>query len=344
MIKPKRLQRGDTVAIVSLSSGILGEPEFVHKFELGKKYLEEEFGLKVVTMPNALKGVKYLYEHPELRARDWMEACQDDSIAGIICAIGGDDTIRLLPYIDFEVLKTHPKILLGYSDTTANHLMMYHAGVMSYYGPALMSDFAEYGGMFEYTKQAVQRLLFESSDGYQIMSSNVWSNDFIEWSKANQHRKKRQIPELHGYELLQGKGKVKGRFLGGCLDALIMYIGTKIWPNQEEWKDKILFLETSEDCPSPEMVRWILRNLAAQGIFQLISAVIVAKPMNETYYDEYKEVFCQVIAQEEHRNELPIFYNVNFGHATPNGVIPYGIEAEFDCEQMTITLLESAVQ
>ena len=138
MIKPQRLKKGDKVAIVSLSSGILGEKEIIHKYELGKKRLEEKFGLEVIAMKNTLKGIKYLYEHPEKRAEDLMEAFKDKSIKAIICAIGGDDTIRLLPYIDYDVIKNNPKIFMGFSDTTANHLMMYKAGLVSYYGPCFL--------------------------------------------------------------------------------------------------------------------------------------------------------------------------------------------------------------
>lgn len=68
MLKPKKLNVGDTVAIVSLSSGTGGEELFRHRYEIGKKRLAKEFGLHVVTMPNALKGSAYLSKHPEARA------------------------------------------------------------------------------------------------------------------------------------------------------------------------------------------------------------------------------------------------------------------------------------
>jgi len=74
MIKPARLKRGDTVAIVSLSSGLGGEEAFLHRYQRGKQRLEEVFGLNVVTMPHALKGIKLLYDNPALRAKDLMEA------------------------------------------------------------------------------------------------------------------------------------------------------------------------------------------------------------------------------------------------------------------------------
>lgn len=94
----RKLKKGDKVAIVSLSSGMLGEDFCSHNIEIGIKRLRE-YDLEPVFMPNALKGVEYLQLHPEARAQDLKEAFIDHSIAGIICAIGGDDTYRLLPYL-----------------------------------------------------------------------------------------------------------------------------------------------------------------------------------------------------------------------------------------------------
>ena len=102
MIKPNKLNKGDKVAVVSLSWGGLGDDNFIHKYDIAKERLEKEFGLELIAMPNALKGTKYVYEHPEARAKDLMDAFQDKSIKGIFCAIGGDDTIRLLPYINYD--------------------------------------------------------------------------------------------------------------------------------------------------------------------------------------------------------------------------------------------------
>lgn len=127
MIKPMKLNKGDTIAIVSLSSGMAGDSEYMHKYLHGKKRLEEDFGLKVIAMPNALKGSKYLDKHPEKRAEGFMNAIKDKNIKGIFCNIGGDDTIRLLPYIDFDEIKKNPKVFMGCSDTTVNHFMMYYA-------------------------------------------------------------------------------------------------------------------------------------------------------------------------------------------------------------------------
>ena len=344
MIKPQRLKKGDRIAVVSLSWGGLGDEALIHKYHIAKERLENDFGLEVTAMPHALKGSTFVDRHPDLRARDLMDAFRDKSIKGIFCAIGGDDTIRLLPYIDFDVIHNNPKIFMGYSDTTVNHFMMYKAGLVSFYGPSVMCEFGEYVKMFDYTANAVKDILFGDTAGYEIKSSPEWSDDFTPWDEKNTGIQKKLKPDLHGYEILQGHGKVTGHLLGGCLDVFQMIFGTAIFPSPDKWDGAVLFLETSEERPSPDFVKWTLRNFAAQGILKRLSGIIVGKPQGEQYYEEYKEAILKVIAQEEKLTELPVIYNVNFGHAMPIGVIPYGIKAELDCDRKTITLLESATE
>ncbi|MCL2564644.1 MAG: LD-carboxypeptidase [Defluviitaleaceae bacterium] len=344
MLKPAKLMKNDTVAIVSLSSGLGGEAAFLYRYKIGKKRLEEEFSLNVITMPNALKGIEYLDNNPKARADDLMDAFKDKSIKGIFCMIGGDDTIRLLDYIDFDVIKNNPKIFMGYSDTTLNHFMMYKAGLTSFHGPSILGEFAENVKMHEYTKNYVQKVLFEPTAELDIKPSPVWTCEYLEWTNPENIKIERKvIKDDRGYELLQGSGIAKGRLLGGCIDVFPMIIGTKIWPVMEEWDDIILFLETSEEEPQPNYIKYILRGMAAQGIIKRISGIIFGKPYNEKYYKEYKQVLLQVVGKECNRPDLPIFYNLNFGHTAPMCIFPYGIMAEIDCDLKTFRLLESGV-
>ena len=211
MIKPKKLKKGDKVAIVSLSSGLAGEEIFRHRYELGKKRLEQ-LGFNVVTMKNALKGIEYLYNHPEKRAEDFMEAILDKDIKGIICNIGGDDTIRLLPYIDFEAIENNPKVFMGYSDTTINHYMMQKAGVVSYYGPAVMTDFAENNNMHTYTLKYINEVLLENREDILIKSSDKWTSEYLDWAiEENDNISRKMNEEKYGYEILQGKRNIYWR-------------------------------------------------------------------------------------------------------------------------------------
>ncbi len=139
MKKPKPLAKGDKVAVVSMSSGMLGEDFAKHELDLGLKRIKE-FGLVPVLMPNSLKGIEYLRNHPEARAQDLKDAFYDTSIKGIICAIGGDDTYKTLPHLlgdkDFiNAVQNNPKLFIGFSDTTINHLMFYKLGMGTFYGP-----------------------------------------------------------------------------------------------------------------------------------------------------------------------------------------------------------------
>jgi len=344
MLKASRLTNNDTVAVVSLSSGVGGESNFIHRYEIGKKRLETDFGLNVVTMPNALKGIDYLDNHPEARAADLMAAFKDDSIKAIICMIGGDDTIRLLDYIDFEVIKNNPKIFMGYSDTTTNHFMMYKAGLISFYGASILGEFAENVAMHDYTKHYIQKILFQSSAELPINPSPLWTSERLEWSNpVNGSIARTMTKDNKGFELLQGCGVAQGRLLGGCVDVFPMIVGTKIWPAPDEWDSTILFMETSEEYPRPDDVKYILRGMAAQGIINRISGIVFGKPMNEKYYDDYKQVLLQVVGKESNRSDLPILYNVNFGHTAPMCILPYGVMAEIDCDRTSFRLLESAV-
>ena len=340
MIKPNTLQKKDKVAVVSLSWGGLGDEKFIHKYYIAKERLENEFGLQVVAMPNALKGSDFVLEHPELRAKDLMDAFKDDSIKAIICAIGGNDTYKLLPYIDYEVIRNNPKIFMGYSDTTVNHLMMNKAGLVSFYGPTIMCEFGEYVKMFDYTKQAVEDILFNDFENYEIKSSPMWSKDFVDWDEANVNKEKKLIAEEHGYEVLQGNGIVVGEVLGGCLEVFPMVLNTEIWPTKEDWEGKILLLETSEDKPSPSEVTGYLKDLGNLGIYDVINGIIVGKPQDEAYYEEYKEVFKYVM-REFNKEDLPIIYNVNIGHAFPTGILPLGTEIKIDLDNKRIFLTES---
>lgn len=341
--KPKKLNPGDKVATVSPSSGITGESELQWRYEQGVQRLCDVFGLEVVAMPNSLKGIDFLYEHPEARAEDLMAAFRDDSIKAIIANIGGSDSIRLLPYMDFDIIRNNPKILMGYSDVTISHLFCHKAGLSSFYGPAILTDFAENVEMHTYTIEMVKRTLFSSDVVGDIQPAPEWTSEHLEWTDpANRHLRRKMQPN-RGYEVLQGTGVARGRLIGGCIEVLEFAKGTIIWPEKKYWEDSILFFETSEEKPEPDLiVRW-LRNYAAQGILHQASGIIFSKPQDEAYYDEYKEAI-RMVMQEYGLDDLPILYNLNFGHTEPMMVLPYGRLAEIDCRRVTFSILESAVK
>ena len=160
MIKPKKLNPGDKIATVSLSWG--GPSVFPHRYQAGVQQLKDEFDLQVVEMPHTLRDADWLARNPGARADDLMQAFADPSIKGVFATIGGDDSIRLLPFLDLNIIRNNPKIFLGYSDNTISHLVCYRAGLVSFYGPSIMLEFAENTGMFPYVVQSLRKTLFSS--------------------------------------------------------------------------------------------------------------------------------------------------------------------------------------
>ena len=236
MIKPESLKVGDKVALVSLSSGGLGDEKNKERLQRTINNIQKTFGLEVVFTPNALIGSKEIYEHPELRAKDLMDAFKDDSIKAIWTLTGGNDTIRLLPYIDFDEIRKNPKIFMGFSDTTINHFMMYKARLTSYYGPAAGVEFS-LKEMFQENTDTVINIFFNPQETMELSHYRIKANDPEDWSKGTT-----KLDDSIGYEVVQGSGIVIGSLLGGCIDVFPMIIGTSIWPSAEEWKDKILFI------------------------------------------------------------------------------------------------------
>ena len=112
------------------------------------------------------------------------------------------------------------------------------------------------------------------------------------------------------------------------------------------WQDAILFLETSEDVPPPSAVRYGLRTYAAMGILKRLSGILFARPGGQIppeRFAEYDQALRQVVTEEEGLAELPIITRMDFGHTDPMFVLPYGVQAEIDCDAQRFAILESAV-
>ena len=337
------------VALVSLSAGTIGEDFVKHEINIGLKRLEE-FGLNVKVMPHAMKGIEYVKNHPKERAEDLIAAMLDEDIDMILCAIGGDDTYRLLPYL-FDndelkeaVAKAGKKVFLGFSDTTINHFMLHNLGFDTFYGQSFLADICEMeADMLPYTRKFFEELIHTGTIK-EITPSDTWCEERTDWSESavgtDRIRHKNE-----GFQLLQGESVFSGKILGGCIDTIYdifdnsRYSDTvdmcekyNLFPDIDDWRGKILLLETSEEQPTPEHYRKMLEVLKNTGIFEVVSGVIIGKPMDELYFDEYKKIIVDVIDNPG----LPIVANINIGHATPRCIIPFGVEAEVDAVNQII--------
>ncbi len=345
MLKPPKLNPGDKVAAITLSWG--GAGLLPHRCEAGKRQLEDEFGLTVVETANALRDPEWISLNPQARADDLMQAFADPTIKAIISMIGGDDSIRILSYLDLDVIRSNPKIFMGFSDTTVTHFACWKAGLSSFYGPSFMAGFAENGGMFPYMIDSVRRTLFSAEPiGQFLPNTDGWTVEFLDWADPANQNRKRQLNPTTGWRWLQGQGKARGHLMGGCLEVMDWLRGTDYFPPVTDWSDSILFIETSEESPSPHQVTCMLRPLAAMGVFKLLSGILMGRPggnIPSERFTEYDEALLKIVVDEEGLTELPIITNMDFGHTDPMLILPYGVQTEINCDTQQVTILEGAV-
>jgi muramoyltetrapeptide carboxypeptidase LdcA involved in peptidoglycan recycling len=343
LVKPASLMSGDKVAVVSLSWG--GPDTFPYRYEAGKKQIQDTFGVHVVEMPNTAKSAEYLARNPRARADDLMEAFADPSIKAIISSIGGDDSIRLLPYYDFDVIRQNPKIFLGYSDATVTHFACLKAGLSSFYGPSIMSGFAENCGIIPYMAESVHNTLFSSSPLSMIPHAQEWTDESLPWSNpSNQMVRRKRFPAM-GWQVKQGQGKITGRLIGGCFEVLETIKGTDLWPAPSLWDNAILFLEVSEEQPPEVIFKRGIRNYGAAGILQRLKGIFFGRPGGSLpleQIEKYDGILHEVVSQEFGLKDMSIVTQMDFGHTHPKFVVPYGMLIEFDCEIRSLSFLESA--
>lgn len=336
-----------TVGVVSLSAGTLGEDFVRHELELGVRRLEH-YGLKVRFLPHALKGIDYLKAHPEARAADLLEAFRDPEIDLILCAIGGDDTYRLLPYLFDEGRLEKAacrKPFLGFSDSTVNHFMLHKVGLPTFYGQSFLSDVCEMDTeMLPYTRRYFEELL-RTGTVRQVEPSEVWYEGRADYSPARLGTPLPAHP-AEGWKLLQGPPVFSGKILGGCLDTIHDFFDGEryadmpalcqkygLFPGAADWQGRILLLETSEEQMSPEKFSRALGFLKQAGVFEAVSGILFGRPMDNVHREEYHRRLAAAVDDPS----LPILADVSVGHALPRCILPFGVNARVDAQAQTIT-------
>lgn len=348
-LKPKKLAAGDTVAIISQSSG--SPHRFPHVYEKGLENLKDHFGVEIKEYPTARANPDFLYSHPEARAKDINDAFIDPEVSAIFSSIGGDDSLRILPYLDFKMIGDHPKIFMGFSDaTTVTTSLNSQSDLVTFNGPSIMAGFSQMKEFPESFSHHVRDILFQrSAYPYVYNPFPYYSEGYPDWSNVENTGKVNQKKENRGWNWIQlgHEARVKGLLFGGCMEVLEFMKGTRFLPegrtNKDFWDGKILFFETSEVKPPVDFVKWWLRNYGAQGILERASGILFARPI--FYSEKEKELLWKsvmdVVKVEFARPDIPIIANMDFGHSDPRFVMPLGIEAEIDSDQRSFRLTES---
>lgn len=304
---PTKLKKGDTIGVIAPSNYIEKDDlEYIN----ASIALMEASGFKV-------KFGKYVFENtlgygtsPEKRAADINWAFKDDEVKAIMCVKGGEDSNTTLDYIDYEMIKKHPKIICGFSDNTSILNAIHEkTGLVTYHGPTFKS-------------------LTSWETGYAY-------KQFIKTFVENTESLIMGEPEDE-YTTIQA-GQATGELVGGNLSLFTKLVCGKYAVNVQ---DKILFLEELGFEAAPEMVNSNIYYLKQNGVFDKIAGLWIGN------YEHPSKISLEKIITNAIGDEykFPIIKSDNFGHIDKKIIIPIGTKAEINTnEKIKIKLVEKCV-
>ena len=305
-----------------------------------------EWGLEIKEYPTTRAQGDPSLDNIKLRAKDIHDAFTDNEVKAIFTSIGGDDCVRILPFLDKEIIINNPKVIMGYSDTTILLNYFNTLGLVTFNGPTIMAGFSQMDALPESFKQHVYDVLFNPSNNYEYPAYGTYCDGYADWSSKENIGKTSMLKTDEGLRVVRGSGIIEGVLYGGCIEVMEFVKGTKFYPPQDFWNNKILFFETSEEKPSMDSIKWMLRNYGVQGIFEKVNGILFGRARD--YTDEEKieldNTIKEVICVEFNCKELPIITNFEFGHTDPQVVMPNGVVMEINLDTKKIVLPEPCVK
>lgn len=325
----KPLRPGYTIGFFSASSPVTATAP--NRFARGKQFLEAKgFTLKVGT----LTGKSDFYRSGTIaeRSEELNQLIRDPQVRCIMSTIGGSNSNSLLPWLDYDALRADPKIIIGYSDTTALLAGIYaKTGLITFYGPALVASFGEFPPLVDPTYQSFIEILTHPQAGhYRYILPEEWSDERLNWDDANAVRPKVLYKNTCRF---MGEGCVEGRVIGGNLNTLSGIWGSEWMP--EIRSGDILFIEDSlKDIATVERSFSMLK---LSGVFDKISAILLGK--HELFDDagsgrQPYNVLHEVLAGQP----IPIVDGFDCCHSHPMLTVPLGatLRINFNLKQVDI--------
>ncbi|MFD8481092.1 S66 peptidase family protein [Kitasatospora sp. NPDC059673] len=339
---PPKPRPGDKVAV--LSPSFAGPGMFPLPHELGLRRLREQFGLEPVEYPTTRK----LGASPEERAADLHAAFTDPSITAVIATIGGEEQLRLIPYLDGELLRAHAKPFFGYSDNTNLLDFLWRHGVVSYHGGAVMTEFGRPGELHPLTEASLRAALFERGE-FELREAEDVSTELGRWEDPATFEQLPAGEPATATHWHRADRVVEGVSWGGNLEILHwMAAADRLLP-AEAYAGCVLVLETSEEMPSGTEVHRILRNLGERGLLRQFPALLFGRamawsfeqPNNAEQRAQYRAEQRDAVlrALDVYAPDTMAVFDVDLGHTQPQQVVPYGglIRVDGPARRITVT-------
>lgn len=323
VIKPRKLKKGDTVAIISPSGAV--PDELKNQFNSGIKYLNN-LGLKVKVGKNSLKRYYYSAGTIEERLNDIHEAFANKKVRAVIMSIGGNSANQLLDKLDFKLIRNNPKILSGISDgTTLLDPIFSKTGLITYHGPDLIFTFGE--PISPAIKENIVKTWFEGKIG-ELKPNPNWKG-LDELNKNEKYK---------GWQCIR-KNKASGRLIGGNINCLINLDNTEFRPDYE---NSILFLEAYK--MTMEELDMAFMHFRHTGVFDEINGLILGYFYGSRMEDKKQDREVKDVILEVTKNHsFPILEVGEIGHNVENYIMPIGCQALIDAENKIFEIKENTV-
>jgi len=314
LIKPSRLKTGDTLALVTPGSYITEQEK---EESLNNLY---ELGFRVVYSERLMQKNGYFSATDEERAADLNDMFERKDVQGIMCARGGYGCTRIVPFLDYELIRNNPKPLIGFSDVTALHYAIYkNSNLVTFHGPVSISTFSNF------SQRNFENVLVDPKEELALDNSTTDNN-------YNQH----------GITTIVD-GKATGELIGGNLTIITSLIGTEY---DIDFSGKIIFLE--EFLEEPYRIDRMLTQMIQAGKFKDVSGIALGifklcepSSTNPSFSNSFS--LMEVLKDRLGKLGVPVVYGLSFGHVVDKFTLPFGVRAELDTSSQQIKLLETGV-
>lgn len=271
--------------------------------------------ISIIIGQSCKTDIEYTMDFQKKLAEEFHSFLLTPEVDGVIFATGGWTTISLLDYIDWNLVKKYPKIIVGYSDATPFLLACYKkTGITTFHGPMVVSEWGEFGGIWEYTKKNFFMAL--SKKKYKVNKPSTWTDETLWWDKED-NRKRKPVGDSE-WRFLK-RGKAKGKLLGGNLTTLLYIVGNEYMP---DLRGSLFFIE-EQDC-SPDEFFSQLYSLKLLGVFNKINGLIVGRIGNKKKaangYNDFDKMIELILSDID----IPVLVDVDIGHTEPMITIPIG--------------------
>ncbi|MFD3874722.1 S66 peptidase family protein [Streptomyces sp. NPDC058623] len=326
-VHPVKPRPGDLVAVVSPAAGLPGLFPLPH--ELGLRRLREDFGLRTVEYPTTRR----MGATPAERAADLHAAFSDPEVKAVIASIGGDDQITVLPHLNRELLRAHPKPFFGYSDNTNLLLYLRDLGMVAYHGGSVMVEWGRPGKLHPATAASLRAALFTSGP-YELTPASASRDVDRPWDDPRTFDSEPRTEPVDGWSWYGDDRVVEGPGWGGNLEIIAqLLMAGRIGPS-ESHAGQVLFLETSEDMPRAEEVYRVLRSMGERGLLRQFPALLMGRAKSWSFDQPLdpadKALFRQrqreavLRALREYAPDTMAVFDVDLGHTDPQLVVPVG--------------------